>query len=116
MPCSALRTGAARDEIREAYVALAKAYHPDRYANVVLPPEVADYMAAMARRINAAHAALEAPEKRRAMRRSPSSPRPAAKLLHQDARPFADPSAALAAGCRQGLAVCSSFCMSSASS
>jgi len=66
-----LAHGAARDEIREAYVALAKAYHPDRYANVVLPPEVADYLAAMARRINAAHAALEAPQKRRAMRQEP---------------------------------------------
>jgi DnaJ-like protein len=60
-----------RDEIREAYVALAKCYHPDRYANVVLPPEVSDYLAAMARRINVAHAALELPEKRRAMRQEP---------------------------------------------
>ena len=33
-----LAHGAAREQIREAYVALAKAYHPDRYANVVLPP------------------------------------------------------------------------------
>jgi DnaJ domain len=66
-----LAHGAAREQIREAYVALAKAYHPDRYVNVVLPPEVGDYLAAMARRINAAHAALEAPEKRRAMRQEP---------------------------------------------
>jgi DnaJ domain len=59
-----LAHGAAREQIREAYVALAKAYHPDRYVNVVLPPEVGDYLAAMARRINAAHAALEAPQMR----------------------------------------------------
>src|SRR5262245_33740251 len=62
---------ASRDEVREAYVALAKCYHPDRYANVALPREVSDYLAAMARRINAAHAALEAPEKRRALRQEP---------------------------------------------
>lgn len=66
-----LAHGAAREQVREAYVALAKVYHPDRYANVALPPEVGDYLAAMARRINAAHAALEAPEKRRAVRQEP---------------------------------------------
>jgi len=63
--------GASRAEIREAYVRLAKSYHPDRYANVALPPEVSDYLAAMARRINAAHAALEVPEKRRAPGQEP---------------------------------------------
>ena len=63
--------GAARDEIREAYVALAKAYHPDRYSNVELPREVSDYLAAMARRVNAEHAALEVPEKRRALQQEP---------------------------------------------
>jgi hypothetical protein len=73
---------ASREEIREAYVALAKCYHPDRYASVVLPPEVSAYVAAMARRINAAHAALELPEKRKAMRQepiftSPGRPEPA---------------------------------------
>jgi DnaJ domain len=68
--------GAAREQIREAYAALAKTYRPDRYANVVMPPEVGDYLAAMARRINAAHAALEAPEKRRAMRQEPISTSP----------------------------------------
>ena len=66
VPC-----GASREEIREAYVALAKAYHPDRYANVMLPPEVSEYLAAMARRINLAHAALEVPEKRKALRQEP---------------------------------------------
>jgi hypothetical protein len=63
-----LSAGATRDEIRAAYFSLAKAYHPDRYATVELPQEVRDYLAAMARRINAAHAALEVPEKKRAAR------------------------------------------------
>jgi hypothetical protein len=66
-----LSAGATRDEIRSAYFALAKAYHPDRYATVELPQEVRDYLSAMARRINAAHAALEVPEKRRATRAEP---------------------------------------------
>jgi hypothetical protein len=58
--------GSARDEVRQAYVALAKAYHPDRYATAELPQEVRDYLSAMARRINAAHAALEVPERKKA--------------------------------------------------
>lgn len=49
------------DEVRHAYHALAKAYHPDRYSNAELPAEVRDYLSVMARRINAAYAALEAP-------------------------------------------------------
>lgn len=53
--------GAPWEEIRQAYVKLSKTYHPDLYANVVLPGEVKDYLAAMARRINAAYHALEAP-------------------------------------------------------
>ena len=66
-----LSVGATRDEIRAAYFSLAKAYHPDRYATAELPTEVRDYLAAMARRINAAHAALEAPQKRQAARAEP---------------------------------------------
>ena len=50
---------------------LAKAYHPDRYATAELPAEVRDYLAAMARRINAAHAALEVPLKKQAVRQEP---------------------------------------------
>lgn len=49
------------DAVRHAYHALAKAYHPDRYTNAELPTEVRDYLSVMARRINAAYAALEAP-------------------------------------------------------
>jgi hypothetical protein len=63
--------GAGREVVRQAYFALAKAYHPDRYATAELPLEVRDYLAAMARRINAAHAALEAPQKRQALRQEP---------------------------------------------
>lgn len=51
--------GAGRDAVRSAYHACAKAYHPDRYASAELPAEVRDYLAAQARRINAAYAALE---------------------------------------------------------
>lgn len=49
------------EEIRSAYHALAKTYHPDRFSGVELPEEVRQYLAAMARRINAAFEALEAP-------------------------------------------------------
>jgi len=63
--------GASREDMRAAYFALAKAYHPDRYATAELPEEVRDYLAAMARRINAAHAALDVPERKRAARPEP---------------------------------------------
>jgi hypothetical protein len=66
-----LSVGAGREEVRAAYFALAKAYHPDRYATAELPAEVRAYLGAMARRINAAHAALEAPQKRQAARAEP---------------------------------------------
>jgi DnaJ-domain-containing protein 1 len=49
------------DEIRHAYLRLAKAYHADRYASVELPGEVRDYLQQMSRRVNAAYKALEAP-------------------------------------------------------
>lgn len=53
---------AAWDDVRQAYLKLSKVYHPDLYANVALPLEVKDYLAAMARRINAAYKALEEPQ------------------------------------------------------
>ena len=63
------------EDVRQAFLKLAKVYHPDRYSNVELPDEVAAYLAAMARRINAAYAALEAPHVARkqaaAMRAAP---------------------------------------------
>lgn len=51
--------GAAFDDIKAAWHRLAKVYHPDRYSSAELPTEVAEYLAVMARRINAAYAALE---------------------------------------------------------
>ena len=58
--------GVARDasweEVRQAYFKLSKIYHPDLYAGATLPNEVKDYLAAMARRINAAYKALEVPQ------------------------------------------------------
>ena len=48
--------------MKSAYHRLAKLYHPDRYTAAELPPEVRDYLAGMTRRVNAAYAALEAPQ------------------------------------------------------
>ena len=53
--------GAPFEEARQAYHKLAKIYHPDCYAGIDLPHEVRDYLSGMARRINAAYAALEEP-------------------------------------------------------
>ncbi len=52
--------GAAWEDTRAAYHRLAKIYHPDRYATAELPEEVVSYLSGMARRVNAAYAALEA--------------------------------------------------------
>ena len=41
-------------ELHQAYLKLARTYHPDRYAHAGLPAEVTGYIAAMAKRINAA--------------------------------------------------------------
>jgi hypothetical protein len=51
------------DEIKSAYHARAKVYHPDRYSNAELPTEVRDYLGSMSRRVNAAFAALEEPHR-----------------------------------------------------
>ena len=42
-----LKPGATREETREAYLSLAKIYHPDLYMAAELPREVRDYLAAM---------------------------------------------------------------------
>ena len=68
-----LKPGATLEDVKAAYHRLAKIYHPDRYATAELPPEVTEYLSAMARRINLAFAALEKPmmqEKRAAAARS----------------------------------------------
>ena len=54
-----LPLGARFEDIRAAYLAKAKTYHPDRYANADLPEEVKRYLEDMARRVNAAFDALE---------------------------------------------------------
>lgn len=54
-----LPLGAPYEDVRGAYLRKAKDYHPDRYANAELPDEVRSYLEGMARRINAAFAALE---------------------------------------------------------
>lgn len=67
--------GAAWEEVRAAYVQLTKTYHPDRYSSATLPAEVCDYLETMARRVNAAYAALETTE--RSARRVRADLRPA---------------------------------------
>ena len=54
-----VKRDAAFEEIRAAYHRLAKTYHPDLYAAAGLPPEVRDYLSAVARRINVSFATLE---------------------------------------------------------
>ncbi len=66
-----VKPGATREDIRQAYFALAKAYHPDRYATAELPSEVIEYLFAMARRVNAAHAALSTEQKKQAAKAEP---------------------------------------------
>jgi len=63
--------GATKEDIRQAYIGLAKSYHPDRYAAAELPTEVIEYLFAMARRINTAHAALNVEQKKQAARQEP---------------------------------------------
>ena len=51
------------DEIRAAYHRLTKLYHPDRFAGVELPPEVASYVEGKTRQINAAFRLLKSPRR-----------------------------------------------------
>jgi DnaJ-domain-containing protein 1 len=46
------------EAIRHSYLALVREYHPDSYASVPLPKEVAEYLNAMLKRINAAYTIL----------------------------------------------------------
>jgi len=50
-----VKPGAGQGAIRSAYRALALQYHPDRFASAGLPPEMADYVAAVFARITAAY-------------------------------------------------------------
>ena len=49
------------DEIRAAYHTLTKMYHPDVFAAVPLPPEVARYLDGRTKQINAAFQLLKSP-------------------------------------------------------
>ena len=66
-----LKSGASREETHDAYLGLAKIYHPDRYTAIDLPKEVRDYLSVMARRINAAYQALDGERKKRAAKPEP---------------------------------------------
>ena len=46
------------EDIRAAYVALVKIYHPDRFASLDIPQEMKNYAAAMQARINMAYQQL----------------------------------------------------------
>ena len=72
------------EEIRQAYRKLAKSYHPDRYASAELPVEVQDYLAAMARRVNAAYAALEVPRQAAKIPPPPHGPPPSTRAPRPD--------------------------------
>ncbi|KAB2920770.1 MAG: J domain-containing protein [Hyphomicrobiaceae bacterium] len=65
--------GASAEDIRQAYLAQAKIYHPDRYATAELPAEVRAYLADMARRINAAYDTLETARRKKPVP-EPASP------------------------------------------
>jgi hypothetical protein len=50
-----VQSTASKEEIRSAYVALAKMYHPDRFLTLDIPQEMKDYAASMQARINLAY-------------------------------------------------------------
>lgn len=52
--------GSDADTVRNAYHELAKKYHPDRFSNAELPPEMAKYADNMCRLLNAAFQMLSA--------------------------------------------------------
>ena len=54
-----LEKGASFDEVKAAYHRLTKTYHPDVFAAVTLPPEIATYLDARAKQINAAFRLLK---------------------------------------------------------
>ena len=56
-----VETDADRVDIRQAYLNLAKTYHPDRFARMELPKEVFEYLSAVATRVNLAYSELRGP-------------------------------------------------------
>ena len=77
-----LVSGASYEQVRKAYVNLAKLYHPDRYASAELPPEVLEYLFTQARRVNAAYAALEGARRTQANTTAPAPAGKAATAAH----------------------------------
>ena len=61
-----VQPGATREEIRQAYLLRPRPTIPIATPTAELPTEVIEYLFAMARRINAAHAALNAEQKKQA--------------------------------------------------
>ncbi|MGI9408039.1 MAG: J domain-containing protein [Hyphomicrobiaceae bacterium] len=53
-----VKRGTDKAAIQAAYHALAKQYHPDRFAGLDLPSEIANYASDMARRVNEAYKML----------------------------------------------------------
>lgn len=81
-----VRADAPFDEVRHAYHAKAKAYHPDRYQSLELPAEVRDYLTAMLGRVNVAFAALEKAEEAKARTAAVRAARGPAKFGEARAR------------------------------
>jgi DnaJ-domain-containing protein 1 len=54
-----IEKSATPEEVRAAYVALVKIYHPDRFTSLDIPEEMKNYAAAMQARINMAYQQLE---------------------------------------------------------
>ena len=65
-----VKRGTEASAIQSAYHAMAKTYHPDRFAGLDLPPEMARYASDMARRVNEAYSMLLVSEKEDAARRA----------------------------------------------
>ena len=53
-----VKPGASKEELRNAYHALVKHYHPDQFANVKLPREMQSYLDSVIARLNAAYQEL----------------------------------------------------------
>lgn len=71
-----IESGSSREHAREAYLGLAKTYHPDKYAATDLPREVREYLAVMSRRVNAAYDAVQARLQKKAARQEPVFTKP----------------------------------------
>jgi hypothetical protein len=53
-----IEPGAGPEAVRQAFLMMARLYHPDRFAGIDLPREVASYLKAMQQRINLAYETL----------------------------------------------------------